>query len=178
MAQCYSFIPELDMDHMSLHAPEVIAKMRSDGRVTDAFLESLDIVKLPDGSHINRDALVTWRQHAHVMSHSDSKAKFIDYLQIRAYKNNPVLQLQLKQAEKAAKLLMRETAARDKAEAAVRDKAVKESQKAAEKERRLGLSAAEKKAKIVHRKLEIGRRKAALVEQNNARLQQAATVAN
>ena len=166
------------MDHMFLHAPEVIAKVRSDGRVTDAFLDSLDIVKLPDGSHINRDALVTWRQHAHVMSHSDSKAKFIDYLQMRADKNNPVLQLQLKQAEKAAKLLMRETAARDKAEAAVRDKAVKESQKAAEKERRLGLSAAEKKAEIVQRKLENARRKAALLEQNNARLQQAAAVAN
>lgn len=60
MAQCYSFIPEPDMDRMFLHAPEVIAKVRSDGRVTDAFLDSLDIVKLPDGSHINRDALVTW----------------------------------------------------------------------------------------------------------------------
>lgn len=153
MAQCYSFIPEPDMDHMFLHAPEVIAKVRSDGRVTDALLDSLDIVKLPDGSHINRDALVTWRQHAHVMSHSDSKVKFIDYLQIRADKNNPVLQLQLKQAEKAAKLLMRETAARDKAEAAVRDKAVKEYQKAAEKERRQGLSAAEKRAEIAKRKV-------------------------
>ena len=43
---------------------------------------------------------------------------------MRADMNNPVLPLQLKQAEKAAKLLMRETAARDKAEAAVRDKAV------------------------------------------------------
>ena len=166
------------MDHMFLHAPEVIAKVRSDGRVTNDFLDSLNIAKLPDGSHINRDALVTWRQHAHVMSHSDSKAKLIDYLQMRADKNNPVLQLQLKQAEKAAKLLMRETAARDKAEAAVRDKAVKESQKAAEIEGRLGLSAAEKKAEIVQRKLENARRKAALLEQNNARLQQAAAVAN
>ena len=167
MAQCYSFIPEPDMDHMFLHAPEVIAKVRSDGRVTDAFLDSLDIVKLPDGSHINRDALVIWRQHAHVMSHRDSKAKFIDYLQIRADKNNPVLQLQLKQAEKAAKLLMRETASRDKAEAAVRDKAVKEFQKAAEK-----------RAEIAERKLVSARKKAALLQQNNARLQQAAAIEN
>ena len=44
MAQCYSFIPEPDMDYMFLHAPEVIAKVRSDDRVTDAFLDSLDIV--------------------------------------------------------------------------------------------------------------------------------------
>ena len=32
------------MDYMFLHAPEVIAKVRSDDRVTDAFLDSLDIV--------------------------------------------------------------------------------------------------------------------------------------
>jgi hypothetical protein len=36
------------MDHMFLHAPEVIHKIRSDGAVTDAFLDSLRILKLPE----------------------------------------------------------------------------------------------------------------------------------
>ena len=163
MAQCYSTISEQAMDHMFLHAPEVIAKVRSDGRVTDVFLDSLNIVKLPEGSHINRDDLVTWRQHAHVMSHNDSKAKFVDYLQMRADKNNPVLQLKLEQAEKAAKVLAREAAARDNAEKAARDKAVKESQRVAESERRRGLSAADKRAEAATRKVESAHRKAVLL---------------
>ena len=125
MAQCYSEIPEEAIDDMFLHAPEVIARVRSHGAVTDAFFDELGIFKLPEGAHINRDALVTWRQHAHVMSHTDSRAKFVDYLQMRADRNNPTLQLQLKANEKAAKLLMRETAAREKAEVAARDKATR-----------------------------------------------------
>lgn len=81
MAQCYSDISEDAMDHMFLHAPKVIAEVRSHGGVTDAFLDSLNIAKLPEGLRINRDDLVTWRQHAHVISHDDSRAKFVDYLQ-------------------------------------------------------------------------------------------------
>jgi hypothetical protein len=167
MAQCYSDITEDAMDHMFLHAPEVIARVRSHGAVTDVFLDELGIVKLPEGSHINRDALVTWRQHAHVMSHTDSRAKFVDYLQMRADRNNPALQLQLKEAEKAAKTLARETAAREKAEVAAREKAERESQKAAEKERRQRLSPAQKKAEIAQRKVEVAQRKAALLLQND-----------
>lgn len=88
---CYSEISEEDLDHMFLHAPEVISKIRSDGAVTDVFLDDLGIVKLPEGTHIVRDNLMAWRQHAHVMSHSDSKAKFVNFLQIGPDKNNPVL---------------------------------------------------------------------------------------
>ena len=121
--------------------------------------------------------MVTWRQHAHVMSHTDSRAKFVDYLQMRTDRNNPALQLQLKANEKATKLLMRETAAREKAEVAARDKVTKESQKAAERERRQRLSPAEKKAEIAERKLEISRRKAALLLQNDVGEQDAAIAA-
>jgi hypothetical protein len=170
---CYSQISTEDMDHMFLHAPEVIHKIRSDGAVTDVFLDDLGIVKLPDGIHINRDNLVTLRQHAHVMSHRDSKAKFVNYLQMRADRNNPVLQLQIKQREKAAKIVLRETAAREKAEIANREKAAKEVERAAEKERRLRLSPAEKKAEIIERKAEAALRKAAVLLHNADRLRDA-----
>lgn len=173
LSLCYSEISEEALDHMFLHAPEVIRKIRSDGAVTDVFLDDLEIVKLPEGMHINRDNLVTCRQHAHVMSHRDSEAKFVNYLQMRLDRNNPVLQLQIKQREQAAKIVLRETAAREKVDRAGREKALREVEKAAEKERRLRLSPAEKKAEIIERKAETYRRKAAAELQKADRLRNA-----
>lgn len=95
----------------------------------------------------------------------------------RADRDNPVLQLELKQKEKAAKSLSRETAAKEKAELAARDKAVKESQKATEKERRLKLTSAEKKAEITERKVQNALRKAALQHQSVALPQELAVIA-
>ena len=80
------------MDHLFLHAPEVIHTIRADGCVKDSFLDELQICKLEDDLHIKRDGLVTWRQHAQVMSHTASKAKFVDYLLMRHERNDPILQ--------------------------------------------------------------------------------------
>ena len=55
------------MDHLFLHAPEVIHTIRADGCVKDSFLDELQICKLEGDLHMNRDGLVTWRQHAQVM---------------------------------------------------------------------------------------------------------------
>lgn len=88
-------------------------------------------------------------------------------------RNDPVLQLQIKQQEQAAKVVLRETAARAKAEIATREKAAKEVEKAAEKERRLRLSPSEKKTEIIERKAENARRKAAIVRHNADQLQNA-----
>jgi hypothetical protein len=160
MAQCYSTISDDALDHMFINAPEVIEQVRLKGSVTDDLLDRLKIAKLPGGQHINRDNLVTWRQHAHVLSHSDSKAKFINYLRMRADKNNPVLQLQLKQQEQAARMVARETAASEKAAAAIRDRDLKTADKVAEKERRKRLTPAEAKLEAAARKAEAGRKKA------------------
>ena len=42
LSLCYSEISEEALDHMFLHAPEVIRKIRSDGAVTDVFLDDLE----------------------------------------------------------------------------------------------------------------------------------------
>jgi hypothetical protein len=160
MAQCYSTISDDALDHMFINAPEVIEQVRLKGSVTDDLLDRLKIAKLPGGQHISRDNLVTWRQHARVLSHSDSKAKFINYLRMRADKNNPVLQLQLKQQEQAARIVARETAASEKAAAAIRDRDLKTADKVAEKERRKRLTPAEAKLEAAARKAETGRKKA------------------
>lgn len=70
--------------------------------------------------HINRDDLVTWSRHAHVMSHRASKAKFVDYLLMREERNNPVLQQQRKLQEQAAKVIERAAAVQEKAELVAR----------------------------------------------------------
>ena len=78
--QCYNTeIPDPEMDHLFLHAPEVIRTVRANGVVADKLLDTLGIFKLEEGEHINRDGLITWRQHAMVLSHVSSKEKFVDY---------------------------------------------------------------------------------------------------
>jgi phage-related minor tail protein len=176
MAQCYSTIKDSDIDHMFAQAPEVIQQVRTNGAVTDELLDRLGIVKLPNGAHINRDKLVTWRQHAHVMSHVNSKAKFVNYLQMRADKNNPVLQLQLKQQELAAKIIARETVAREKAAAVIREREIKTTEREAEKLRRRGLTPAETRAEIIERKAETARKKNARAQESADRLQAAMAV--
>ena len=124
MQQCYSHITEEDMDHMFLQAPEVIHMIRADGRVKDVLLDELGICKLQGNMHINRDDLVTWRQHAHVLSHA-SKEKFVDYLLMRNERNDPALQQQRKLQEQTAKVIQRAAAAQEKAEKVIREKANK-----------------------------------------------------
>ena len=164
MAQCFTTMTPEDLDHMFLQAPEVIQQVRSNGAVTDELLDMLKIAKLSDGAHINRDSLVTWRQHAHVMSHVNSKAKFINYRQMRADRNNPALLLHLKQQEAAAKYVARETAAREKAAAVISERCLRAAEKVAEKERRQGLTPAEAKAEAVERKADCALKKARILE--------------
>jgi hypothetical protein len=135
MHQCYSHITDAAMDHMFNQAPEVIHTIRADGCVKDSFLDEIQISKLEGDLHINGDSLVTWRQHAHVMSHTSSKAKFVDHLLMRDERNNPVLQQQRKLQEQAAKLIQRAAAANAKAELAAREKASRLLEKVADKER-------------------------------------------
>ena len=132
MSQCYSHITEADMDHMFLHAPEVIQMIRAEGCVKDVLLDELGICKLQGNMHINRDDLVTWRQHAHVLSHAASKEKFVDCLLMRDQRNDPVLQQQRKMQQQAAKVIQRATAAQEKAEKVIRERANKVAEKAAD----------------------------------------------
>lgn len=169
MAQCYTELSEKEMDHMFLHAPEVISKIRSEGAVSDTFLDALGIAKLSGGNHINRDELVTWRQHAHVMSHSSSKAKFVDYLKLRADRNNPALQLQIKERDKAAKVLQRVAAAKEKLERNIRDKE-------AELKRRLNLSPDALISENAEKKRVKADKKEALIQKKAERVREAAAI--
>ena len=120
--QCYSTISHAAMDHMFLQAPEVIHEIRADGCVKDSFLDELQICKLQGDLHINRDDLVTWRQHAHVLSHTASKTAFVDYILLRDERNDPVLRQQKKLQAQAARVIQRDAAVQKKADLAAREK--------------------------------------------------------
>ena len=165
------------MDHLFLHAPEVIHTIRADGCVKDSILDELQICKLEGDLHINRDGLVTWRQHAQVMSHTASKAKFVDYLLMRNERNDPILQQQRKLQAQAEKLIQRAAAAQEKAEIAEREKVNKMLEKAAEKERRDALTTAERKAEDAQKKLDNAERKAAKTLEAEERLRAALAIA-
>lgn len=148
------------MDHMFLHAPEVIRTVRANGVVTDKLLDTLGIFKLEDGEHINRDGLVTWRQHAMVLSHVSSKEKFVDYLRMRAEKNDPAFQLRKKQEEQALKIIDRAAAVKVKEDLVLIEKANKVAERLAIKVRRDALSTQERKAEDAEKREEAARKKA------------------
>ena len=160
LGQCYTEMSDAEMDHMFLHAPEVIRTVRTDGVVTDKLLDALEVCKLPDGKHINRDGLVTWRQHAMVLSHVSSKEKFVDYLRMRTEKNDPAFQLRKKEEEQALKVIQRAAAAKAKEDLALVEKASKIAVRLAVKERRNSLSAEDRKAEDTEKKEEAARKKA------------------
>lgn len=158
--QCYTEIPDPEMDHMFLHAPEVIRTVRTNGVVTDKLLDTLGIFKLEDGEHINRDGLVTWRQHAMVLSHVSSKEKFVDYLRMRAERNDPAFQLRKKQEEQALKIIDRAAAVKAKEDLVLIEKANKVAERLASKVRRDALSTQERKAEDAEKREEAARKKA------------------
>ena len=151
--------------------------IRAEGCVKDSLLDPLQICKLQGDMHINRDELVTWRQHAHVLSHTASKAKFVDYLLMRNERNDPILQQQRKVQEQAVKTIQRAAAALERTELALRAKAIKILDKAVEKERRGGLSAAERKSEDDNKKVDVARRKASKTLEAEDRLRVAIEVA-
>jgi hypothetical protein len=153
--QCYTEITDEEEDLLFIHAPEVIQRFRSEGSVTDAFLDTLGIPKLPGDRHIDRDGLVPWRRHAYMMSHRYSKENFVNYLQIRSDNNNPVLQQQKKQREQAAKIVRKAEILKEKEDLAATEKALKLAAKDAEKVRRAALTPSEKKAEDLERKLQL-----------------------
>lgn len=145
---------------MFLQAPEVIQTVRADGVVTDKLLDELGICKLEEGAHINRDGLVTWRQHAMVLSHHSSKEKFVDYLRMRREKNDPAFQLRRKEEEQAAKVIQRAATVKAKQNLALIEKVRKDEERLATKVRRNSLSAEERKAENTEKKEETARKKA------------------
>lgn len=161
MNQSYTVLEDEEMDELFLHAPEIINTVRNDGCVTDNLLDTLGIVKLPGDLHINRDNMVTWRQHAHVLSHIDSKAKFTNYLRMRAERDDPALQLQKKDQEQALKIVQRAAKLKEKEDAAVRDKAVRAAERDVEKARRFALSSEDKKTEDALKRAAAALKKAA-----------------
>ena len=105
MDQCYTPISPIDEQVLFLNAPEVIQHIRTEGCVTDLFLDSIGISKLPDGRHIDRDGLVPWRRHAYMISHAYSRTDYIDYIQIRNDNNDPLIQQQRKDRAQALKVI-------------------------------------------------------------------------
>ena len=143
--QCCTDITIPEEEVLFSHAPEVIQHIRTEGCVTDQYLDSLGIPKLPDGRLIDRDGLVPWRRHAYLMSHAYSKLEFIDYLQIRSDNNNPILQQQKRDRELALKVVNRASAIKHRENLAASDKLMKVTARAAEKLRRGSLTAADRR---------------------------------
>jgi hypothetical protein len=90
MQQCYADFSAESLQLMRDKVPEMVAKLREDGMVLDAFMDSLGIPVAKD--HVNRDGKVVWQQHAKLITHEDSIASFVDYLRLRFEAKDPIFQ--------------------------------------------------------------------------------------
>lgn len=176
MDQCYTDITDEQEILLFQHAPEVIQRIRTDGCVTDLFLDSIGVPKLQGKLHVDRDGLVPWRRHAYLMSHTYSKADFIDYLKIKNDNNNPVLQQQKKDREQALKIVRKAEILKDREDLAAREKAAKVAEKTEEKARRDALTLTERKAEDQMKKLQNSVIKAAKLQAAAEQLAQAMIV--
>ena len=173
MDQCYTPISPTDEQVLFLNAPEVMQHIRTEGCLTDLFLDSIGIPKLPDGRHIDRDGLVPWRRHAYMMSHAYSRTDFIDYIQIRNDNNDPSIQQQRKDRAQALKVINRAAVVRQRIEDAAGVKVVKDGAKATEKSRRDHLTVGERRSEDQLKKAQVAATKLAKAQAVERELAQA-----
>lgn len=83
MSQCYTKIPKEEQGKMKAALPQLVKIMRENGRITDIEMDNLNIMKLPEEYHIDRDNFVLWRQHAQLITHDVRLEYFKDYLEER-----------------------------------------------------------------------------------------------
>ena len=103
MAECYTEISPDDKEIMVQNIPAMVAEFRRCGSVTDAFMDTLSIPKLPEDQHINRDGNVLSKQHAQLLTAPDTCRKFTDYLRIRGESRDPAVIESRRQLHKAQK---------------------------------------------------------------------------
>ena len=66
----YTCLRDGDLDNIMRHAAEMVAETRRVGRLSNAFMDRLDIVKLPEGEHKDRGASCLAQQGPVCLTHA------------------------------------------------------------------------------------------------------------
>jgi isoleucyl-tRNA synthetase len=74
---CYTSITDPEMDHVLENFNPMLAIQGVNGRVTNAVMDTLNICKLPDGEHKDRDYLTFCQQGPMVITHAETRAREI-----------------------------------------------------------------------------------------------------
>ena len=141
---------------------QVVEQFRSTGRVTNEFLDSLDIPKCPEAA--NRDELILSRQDVQLITHEDSVTRF---LAMRARNDPSVKDLEKRKAD-AEKRLQTIRKERQKQQERDQKKAEKQLLSEQEKVRRQSLTKLQRQQEAANKKT-IAQNKKALKEQEKFR---------
>lgn len=78
---CYTSLEEGDLENIRNHAPEMIAETRRVGRLSNEFMDDLNIAKLPEGEHRDRDMACLAQQGPVCLTHAATRAREEAYAQ-------------------------------------------------------------------------------------------------
>jgi hypothetical protein len=144
MAQSYCDLDADTISHMLAVSPQLIAKFRITGKVTDADMDALHVPRMI-GDTVEHSNEVYWKGLARLLTAEDTVAKFKDYVQEQKDKKDPEKIAEKKQTIAAAKALQVQENMIKKKEAADAKKAATKEASRLEKNRRNSLTPAQRK---------------------------------
>jgi hypothetical protein len=182
MSKCTTPRSSAEYETLVRNVPAMVAKIRAEGRATDAYMDELGIPKLPEGQHVDRDGKVLCQQHAQVLLEHAVK-RFVDYNLLKHQMTDPVQKQKHKELEDARRLLAQEEKRRMKEEQKRIERENAAEAKRLENERIAAMTDHErdeykrkkKEAKALEKRLKEAERERKLAEANNCvRLHEAA----
>lgn len=158
MSKSRANVTDEQLDHMLAKKPQVIAEFMRAGRVTDAFLDGLGIVKDFHGK--SRDDLVLCRQDAQLLTHAATVERIEAQKKQRELEDSPAYKDFTKRLSAAEKDIARKAKALVKSVDAAKKKEETKAAKDAEKARWATLTKAQQAAEKAQQKAQKSAEKA------------------
>lgn len=150
MSKSRAEVTDLELDHMRAMKPQVVNEFLRVGRVSDAFLDDLGVVK--DFHNTSRDELTLSRQDAQLLTHEATVIRVNDLKAQRELEKDPVHIAFNQRLSQAAKAVTRKVKADAKAAADAPVKAAKIAAKALDTARFKALPRVEQVAETAMKK--------------------------
>ena len=166
MQECYTDISPAERESMIVGIPAMVDAIRRGLVVDDAFMDLLNIKKLPAELHVDRSGNVIWQQHAQMITCADTQRRFRDYL----WEKTPEGIAARQHAAAAAKALAKVEKDRQKIVDAAAKRVQRTVEQVAERARRDALSPTSKRDELNAKRLQTAESKAQRATANANRL--------
>lgn len=146
MSRCLSKISEEDYDNLESIRDRVVQKFRSEGRVTNGYLDELHATNT--GFILDRDDLTMCRQDACLITHVDTIARYAELQRLSFLRTDPAsIRLTKEKADAQAFLLKEKAQNKRKIDAELRQQEKKRKDSTMTKEEKQAEAASKRKAR-------------------------------